>query len=106
MNSDMFKGKWHQIKGKIKEKWGKLTDNDIHEINGRREQFLGKLQERYGWSKERAQEEFNRWADSYIKMYNNKEKYEEEYFREEGEKRFGRKDEEDRGEDFPRRKAR
>lgn len=56
MNKDQFQGKWQQLKGKVKEKWGKLTDDDIAEINGKREQLLGKLQARYGYAKEKAEE--------------------------------------------------
>ncbi len=56
-NTDTFAGKWHQMKGKVKEKWGKLTDNDITQVNGKREQLLGRLQERYGWEKQKAEEE-------------------------------------------------
>lgn len=51
MNKDIYQGKWNEYKGKIKEKWGKLTDNDITEINGKREALLGKIQTRYGYAK-------------------------------------------------------
>jgi len=57
MNREQFEGNWHQLKGKIKEKWGKLTDDDVAIINGKYEQFVGKLQERYGYSKEQAEKE-------------------------------------------------
>lgn len=59
MNKDIFEGKWNEYKGKIKEKWGKLTDNDLTEINGKREALLGKIQTRYGYAKERAEKELN-----------------------------------------------
>ncbi len=61
MNSDQMEGQWKQLKGKVKEKWGKLTDNDFDQIAGKRDQFLGKLQERYGYSKEQAQKELDAW---------------------------------------------
>ena len=61
MNKDQFEGKWHEFKGKIKEKWGKLTDNDITQINGKYEKFLGSLQTKYGYKKEQAEKEFNNW---------------------------------------------
>ena len=48
MNNDRVVGSWHQVKGKIKEKWGKLTDDDLKEIEGKGEQLAGKLQQRYG----------------------------------------------------------
>jgi uncharacterized protein YjbJ (UPF0337 family) len=54
MNSDRIEGNWKQLKGKVKEKWGKLTDSDLDVIDGRREQLLGKLQERYGIAREEA----------------------------------------------------
>lgn len=61
MNEDIFSGKWHQFKGKVKEKWGKLTDNDLTKINGKREQLLGALEERYGWQKQKAEEELKKF---------------------------------------------
>jgi uncharacterized protein YjbJ (UPF0337 family) len=57
MNTDQIKGSWKQLKGKIKEKWGKLTDNDLAVINGQQEQLVGKLQERYGYTREQAERE-------------------------------------------------
>ena len=59
MNRDIFEGKWHQLKGSIKQKWGKLTDDDINYISGSSEKLLGKLQERYGWNKDEAKKEFD-----------------------------------------------
>lgn len=57
MNKEQFQGNWNQFKGKIKEKWGKLTDNDITQINGKRDQLVGLLQERYGIVKEKAEKD-------------------------------------------------
>jgi len=57
MNKDLFQGKWHEVKGKIKEKWGKLTDDDLTEINGKKEALLGKLQSSYGYAKDKAEKE-------------------------------------------------
>lgn len=64
MIKDTLKGDWNQIKGKVKEKWGKLTDNDLTEINGKREQLLGKIQKAYGYEKEKAEKEINEWEHS------------------------------------------
>lgn len=61
MNKDTLKGDWTLIKGKLKEKWGKLTDDDLTEINGKREQLLGKIQKRYGLAKEKAEQELANW---------------------------------------------
>jgi len=65
MNTDQIKGNWKQLKGKIKEKWGKLTDDDLTVINGQTDQLLGKLQERYGYSKEQAERELQRQQSSW-----------------------------------------
>ena len=64
MNRDQFLGRWHEMKGKVKERWGKLTDDDIAQINGKWEQLAGKLQKRYGWAKEQAEREMNNWCTS------------------------------------------
>jgi Uncharacterized protein conserved in bacteria len=61
MNNDQVSGNWKQFKGKFKEKWGKLTDDDLTVIEGKREQLVGKIQERYGYAKERAEEEVKNW---------------------------------------------
>lgn len=55
MNDDRTAGAWHQIKGKVKEKWGKLTDDDLMQIQGKGEQLAGKLQERYGLARDEAE---------------------------------------------------
>jgi uncharacterized protein YjbJ (UPF0337 family) len=52
MNDDVFKGKWMQLKGQIKEKWGDLTDDDFDTAAGQRDQLVGRIQERYGLAKD------------------------------------------------------
>jgi uncharacterized protein YjbJ (UPF0337 family) len=52
---------WKQFNGQIKEKWAKLTDDDLDKIAGRREQLEGKIEERYGKAKDAAREEINNW---------------------------------------------
>jgi uncharacterized protein YjbJ (UPF0337 family) len=59
MNWDQVQGKWKQYSGKVREKWGKLTDSDLEMIRGQREQLVGTIQERYGIAKEAAQEQVN-----------------------------------------------
>ena len=59
MNEDVLKGKWKQIRGKAKEWWGNLTDDDLDVIDGNRDQLIGRLQERYGYSKDQAAKEVN-----------------------------------------------
>ncbi len=61
MNKDSLKGDWNILKGKVKEKWGKLTDDDISQINGKKEQLLGTIQKKYGLAKEKAEEEITQW---------------------------------------------
>lgn len=63
MNSDVIKGKWKQLNGRIKERWGNLTDDDVDVAEGHSEYLAGKLQERYGWTKEKAQEELRDFSD-------------------------------------------
>ena len=58
MNEDILKGKWLEIKGRIKEKWGKLTDNDLGEIEGKGEKLLGLLQRKYGYIRDKAEPEY------------------------------------------------
>ena len=55
MNNDRMAGNWKQVKGKIKEQWGKLTDDEIDQLEGRSEQLAGKLQERYGIARDEAE---------------------------------------------------
>jgi uncharacterized protein YjbJ (UPF0337 family) len=55
MNWDRISGKWTEHKGKIRERWAKLTDDDLNRIAGKRDQLLGVLQERYGWVREQAE---------------------------------------------------
>jgi len=57
MNWDQVEGKWKQINGSVKERWGKLTDDDLDVIAGKQNQLAGKLQERYGITKEQAERE-------------------------------------------------
>jgi len=61
MNWDQAAGKWNQMKGSVKQRWGKLTDDDLTVIAGSRDKLLGKIQERYGITKEKAEEELSQW---------------------------------------------
>jgi uncharacterized protein YjbJ (UPF0337 family) len=61
MNKDEIGGNWKQLKGKAKEKWGKLTDDDMTVIEGKRDQLVGKIQERYGYAKDQAEKEVADW---------------------------------------------
>ncbi len=66
MNWDQVEGKWDQVKGQIKEKWGKLTDNDLTTMAGKKDQLMGKIRERYGYDKQRVENEL----DTFVKDLN------------------------------------
>ena len=57
MNSDRTEGNWKEMKGKVQQKWGKLTDDDLDVIDGRREELVGKIQQAYGKSRDEAEKE-------------------------------------------------
>ncbi len=65
MDKDIFKGNWKMVKGKVKETWGKLTDDDLTEINGKRDQLLGKLQKKYGYAKDEAEKKLKDFEKTY-----------------------------------------
>ena len=64
MNWDLIEGKWKQMKGQLREKWGNLTDDDLEMIAGKRDQLIGRLQVRYGIAKEEATKQVDEFADS------------------------------------------
>lgn len=61
MNEDIFKGQWKQLRGEIRQRWNKLTDDDLDVVDGKLESLEGRLQERYGWEKERVRTELDGW---------------------------------------------
>lgn len=65
MNWDTIEGQWKQLKGKAKEKWGELTDDELDEIAGKKDQLVGKLQEKYGYARERAEREAEEFSSKY-----------------------------------------
>ncbi len=64
MNWDQIQGNWKQFTGQVKAKWGKLTDDDLTVIAGKRDELAGILQERYGYAKERAEQELHEFTTS------------------------------------------
>ena len=64
MNADVLKGKWLQLKGEARRQWGKLTDDDLDQIEGNSEKMVGKLQERYGYARDEAQREVDKFLRS------------------------------------------
>lgn len=64
MNKHQIKGNWNEIKGKVKEQWGELTDDDLDRIEGESDQLVGAIQKRYGRSVEEARDDVRRWRDT------------------------------------------
>ncbi len=67
MNKDIIKGNWKQLTGTVKEQWGKLTDDDLTSIEGRRDQLVGQIQERYGIAKDEAEAQVKAWEDRQVR---------------------------------------
>jgi uncharacterized protein YjbJ (UPF0337 family) len=65
MNEDVLKGKWKEIKGGVKEKWGKLTEDDLTQVEGNQEKLLGLLQQKYGYAKDKAEQEYKDFIGRY-----------------------------------------
>jgi uncharacterized protein YjbJ (UPF0337 family) len=61
MDWSRIEGNWNQLKGKIKEQWGNLTDDDLDQISGKREQLIGKIQDRYSLNKDAASKLVDDW---------------------------------------------
>jgi len=66
MNWNQVEGRWNELKGAVKEKWGKLTDDDLDVIAGKRDKLVGKLQQCYGIAKEEAEKQTDRWVEVVI----------------------------------------
>jgi uncharacterized protein YjbJ (UPF0337 family) len=64
MNKDTIEGKWKQLKGKAKEQWGKLTDDELDKMDGSKDQLSGKVQEKYGHSKDEADKAVDKFFNS------------------------------------------
>ena len=65
MNWDQVAGQWKQLKGNAKTKWGKLTDDEIDVVEGKREQLVGKIQQRYGIDKDKAEKQVDDWIKEF-----------------------------------------
>jgi uncharacterized protein YjbJ (UPF0337 family) len=66
MNRDIVAGKWQQLRGKVKEEWGKLTDDDLTMSEGKFDKLSGVLRERYGYTREKAEDELERFYKKYV----------------------------------------
>ncbi len=69
--NDMMTGKWNEMKGNMRQWWGKLTDDDWEQVRGNKDALIGKLQQRYGYSKMQAEEEYNRRMTEYNREHMN-----------------------------------
>ena len=65
MNSDILEGKWKQLRGEIRDKWGQLTDNELDQIAGKRDKLAGLLQERYGYTRMEAEQEIDAFLEEW-----------------------------------------
>lgn len=63
MNWDRIEGEWKQLKGRVKEQWGELTDDELDQIAGRQEQLVGRIQKHYGIARDEAEKRVRDWAD-------------------------------------------
>jgi uncharacterized protein YjbJ (UPF0337 family) len=59
MNQDILEGKWKQLRGEIRERWGELTDDELDEIAGKRDKLVGKIQEKYGYARDEAERQLD-----------------------------------------------
>ena len=64
MDSNRIEGSWEQLKGRAKQQWGNLTDNELTQIGGKKDELMGRLQARYGYSKDKAKQEVESWLES------------------------------------------
>jgi len=69
MNWDRIEGSWKQAKGKVKEQWGKLTDDHLDVIAGKRDQLIGRIQESYGVAKDEAERQVRDWETRYERWF-------------------------------------
>jgi uncharacterized protein YjbJ (UPF0337 family) len=60
-SNDILQGKWHELQGRVRQQWGKLTDDDFTRLSGKTEELAGVLQQRYGYGKAQAENEINNW---------------------------------------------
>jgi uncharacterized protein YjbJ (UPF0337 family) len=65
MNRDILEGQWKQVKGKVKQQWGRLTDDELDQLSGSYEELAGLIQERYGYSRDEAHNELDMFLDNY-----------------------------------------
>ena len=67
MNWDQIEGKWKQMMGSARERWGRFTEDDWQKVAGKRDKLVGLLQEKYGWSKDQAEKDLGEWERTHDK---------------------------------------
>jgi len=65
MNWEQIEGRWNEMKGRIRQKWGQMTDDEFEQIAGKKDQFVGWLQKKYGYTKEQAERELDEFGRSF-----------------------------------------
>jgi uncharacterized protein YjbJ (UPF0337 family) len=75
VNDDILKGQWRQVRGNVRETFGRLTDDDLEQAGGNMENLLGKIQERYGYTKEQARMEWDRFWNNYQTNNPNRDRF-------------------------------
>ena len=65
MDWNVIEGKWKELKGNVRQRWGKLTDDDIDQIGGKKDELVGRLQQRYGYAKDDAMREIDDFGSSF-----------------------------------------
>ena len=65
MNPEIFRGRWNELKGEIRTRWGKLTDDDVMQVQGQAEKLIGMLQQRYGYKRKQAETEINDFLNTH-----------------------------------------
>ncbi|MBI3914380.1 MAG: CsbD family protein [Chloroflexi bacterium] len=70
MPVDTLQGKWTELRGKVKQRWGQITDNDLDRISGKRDELAGLLQQKYGYAKEKAEQEIDQFFKSVNRLTN------------------------------------
>jgi uncharacterized protein YjbJ (UPF0337 family) len=73
MNEDIIKGKWERVKGSVQKQWGKLTNDDLDQINGDRKKLTGRIRERYGVEQDEAEKQIKQWEKQNKETYDQSE---------------------------------
>ena len=70
MNTDVLEGKWRQVRGQVRERWGKITNDELDQIAGKRDQLIGKIQEKYGLARDEAEQQLDEFLEDIAEKVN------------------------------------